>query len=149
MQSQRGCTFQGITSIGEKVILYCSQPLIILSVIYFFLFAPLVAKELEAYRLSINRRPIRKQKNSALPCGDSPDTIFLSRGIDCRVNLQEEAMTQVDRWMGNLGGESVLAFLDDEEMTWATVLYSQIGSPVVSLNNVWAAFGDMVDQLAV
>ena len=133
----------------SRPLTYCPalQPLIALSIIYFFLFAPLVAKELEAYRLSTNRRPIRKQKNSALPCGDSPDTIFVSRGIDCRVKLREEAMVQVNQWMENLGGESVLAFLDEVEMTWATVLFSQVGSPVVSLNNIWATFRDMVNQL--
>ena len=58
-------------------------------------------------------------------------------------------MNQVSQWMENLGGESVLGFLDEEEMTWAAVLYSQVGNPVVSLNNVWATFRDMVDQLVM
>ncbi|RXK34689.1 hypothetical protein M231_06111 [Tremella mesenterica] len=111
--------------------------------IYFFLFSPLVNSELELYRLSVNRKPIRKQHGSSLPTGESPDTMFLSRGIYCGIKLGQEGSEQVARWETMLGGTKALDFLDEEEWLWAEGLYDQVGRPLVTLSSVWDVFQSM------
>ncbi|RXK38653.1 hypothetical protein M231_04060 [Tremella mesenterica] len=131
-------------AIAAGVYLPGSQPH---RLIYFFLFVPLVNSKLELFRLSVNRKPIRKQRGTSLPTGESPDTMFLSRGIYCGVKLGQEGLKQVEHWETMLGGRKALEFLDKDESTWAEELYERVGRRLVTLTSVWDVFQSMASHL--
>jgi hypothetical protein len=125
------------------------------SIIYLYLFAPLVQKELEDYVHLTNCSIIRKQPHTNLPSGKSPNTIYHCEGTNCLLPLDEVGMNQVRTWMDEItiSHPRLLSFIEEDEEQWASQLFEHCAFSditlgfTVNLSNAWMVFRSMAEHI--
>ncbi|KAG7535973.1 hypothetical protein FFLO_03571 [Filobasidium floriforme] len=124
-------------------------------IIYLYLFAPLVQKELEDYVHLTNCSIIRKQPHTNLPSGKSPNTIYHCEGTNCLLPLDEVGMNQVRTWMDEItiSHPRLLSFIEEDEEQWASQLFEHCAflditlGFTVNLSNAWMVFRSMAEHI--
>lgn len=122
--------------------------------VFNWLFPPLVQDRLDAFQDYWNSHKVSRQKNKLLPSGTSPSQLLAvpesgnPTARHCWIKVVPES---VRGWRADLGGlerrDEIMAFVSDEFHAEADAAWLAVGSPQVTISNVWSIFSRVVEQI--
>lgn len=117
------------------------------------MFPPLVKAQLDEFREYWNTHLVTKQEGKLMLSAHIPKLLMehpaQGSGIDCLVPVPSSAtQTLWDFVTENVGPrEDFFWWVDDDFWVVADEIYTELGSPKLTLENSWYIFGLMVPQL--
>ncbi|KZT50872.1 hypothetical protein CALCODRAFT_423369, partial [Calocera cornea HHB12733] len=106
-----------------------------------WLWARLVQQELDKYVSERNACRIRRQRRVHLPTGDSPDEFWFHPEEwdmeDCLIAVPPE---YTDQLIAEFSPQGLFQFVSDEMELACAELYVAVGSPKMSLLNIWEIY---------
>lgn len=111
---------------------------------------PLLQKELDNFQQWWNNHRVRTQAKKDMPSGHVPSFALQYpsqlNGVDCRIEVPKEAVTQLREILEEDTGmsrEECFRWYSDEFAQTALTTWESIGKPAVSLDNAWDVFAQM------
>lgn len=110
-----------------------------------------IRHSLEVQRQKLNSHRVRTMKDKLLPSGSSPNQFmanpakFNAASASCLHPVDRGVVKQL---MENLGGESLLQFVDPAFAAHCDSVYLAIGSPPLEPKNAWDIFFTMLPLIS-
>jgi len=112
-----------------------------------WLWSTILIHEIEEVRQKLNHAPTRKDAKKLLPSGKGITPIHIYSFPE-DYNMKDQ-LIPVDREVirelkSQLGGDSILDFVNPDFATLAVGVYEKLGSPPASSHNAWRIFSNML-----
>lgn len=121
------------------------------SEVFYFIFPPLVQKELDDFRKYWNYHKVRSQRDKQMAQNHIPIDAFEKPAnygaMDCRIRIPKEMVQDLrTKLEEEVGSRSLhLEFLSAEAQCRISEIYKAIGSPALCFGNAWEVFTAMVE----
>ncbi|KAF5391647.1 hypothetical protein D9757_002336 [Collybiopsis confluens] len=113
-----------------------------------WLWSTLIQAELDSVWDAFNNHCVRKDRVKFLPSGVSPNVAFsLYEHYAADNGLLPVDRSLIEKLMEDLGGEELIRFVSKEYEQKAKDVFREIGSPKLTMKNVWNIFQDMLPHM--
>ncbi|KAJ3933586.1 MAG: hypothetical protein NXY57DRAFT_998045 [Lentinula lateritia] len=125
------------------------------TLLFYWIFIPLVQDELANFQRWWNNHRVRTQENKMMPSGHVPSFALeypsTLNGVDCRIEVPKEAIARLREFLEeetNKSREEFFRWYPDDFANAASSTWEAIGKPVIRLETAWDVFSQMMPLIS-
>ncbi|KAJ3911553.1 hypothetical protein F5877DRAFT_85809 [Lentinula edodes] len=125
------------------------------TLLFYWIFIPLVQDELANFQRWWNNHRVRTQENKMMPSGHVPSFALeypsTLNGVDCRIEVPKEAIARLREFLEeetNKSREEFFRWYPDDFAKAASSTWEAIGKPVIRLETAWDVFSQMMPLIS-